>query len=263
MIETTRETAKSSLGKRPDKISIKGVKNVIAVTSAKGGVGKSTMAVNIASSLAKRSYKVGIIDSDIYGSSIYKMLAPEDKLVINSSNVLEPITRFGLRIISIGNLLETEKALALRGPMLTKIFQKMMISTNWGNLDYLIVDTPPGTGDVHITLFEEFDVTGSIVVSTPGKIISDISNRARYLMKKFGVLEICEIENMSYLFDPGSGSKSYIFGRSNRDDVIRIPFDIKVKEMAEASTPAVNNPVILKYFNEVVKLINEKCVVSN
>ncbi len=200
--------------------ALPGIKNVIAVASGKGGVGKSTVAVNLAVALAQTGAKVGILDADIYGPSVptlFGLIYAKPKATeIDGKVKIIPIEKYGVKILSIGFLAEPGQPIPWRGPMLTSALRQLFTDASWGEIDYLIVDTPPGTGDVHITLSQQFPISGAVIVTTPQAIaISDTQKgMAMFKMDNINVPILGVIENMAY-FTPAElpDNKYYIFGK--------------------------------------------------
>ena len=192
-----------------DKIS-----NVILVSSGKGGVGKSTIASNIAISLAESGYKVGLLDSDVYGPSIPRIFNINQKPDIKDG-LIQPHEEQNIKLMSMGFLVPEGSALVWRGPMLTKAIHQLFKLTNWGNLDYLIVDTPPGTGDIHLSIAENYVIDGAVIVTTPQKLALIDAFKAVDMYDKLKIKIMGIIENMSYLSNPINQNKEYIFGKSN------------------------------------------------
>jgi ATP-binding protein involved in chromosome partitioning len=193
-----------------------GVKHTIAIASGKGGVGKSTVAVNLAVALVKEGFKVGLIDADIYGPSIPMMLAVNEKpkvMRMGDKSVLLPVVKYGLKLMSIGFLVEEKDAIVWRGPMASSALRQFITDVNWGVLDYLIYDLPPGTGDIQLTLVQTIPLSGSIIVTTPQNISLTDARKGANMFAKVNVPVLGIIENMSYYTNP-DGSKEYIFGKS-------------------------------------------------
>ncbi len=192
-----------------------GVKFTIAVSSGKGGVGKSTVAVNLAAALIKEGYKVGLIDADIYGPSIPTMLGVTEekpKLVkINEKNRLLPVVKYGIKMMSIGFLVDQNEAVVWRGPMAASALKQFMSDVEWDELDFLLYDMPPGTGDIQLTLTQSIPLTGSVIVTTPQEISLIDARKGAKMYEKVNVPVLGIIENMSY-YALKDGQKEYIFG---------------------------------------------------
>jgi len=188
------------------------VRHVIAVGAGKGGVGKSTIAVNLAVGLARLGHKVGLLDGDIYGPSTPTLLGLDDVQITGTSQTLHPMFVHGIKTMTIGKLVDPQKALIWRGPMAHGAFRQLALQTDWGELDYLIVDLPPGTGDVPLTLGQLLPLTGAVIVCTPQKVAQDDAIRACGMFEQMEVPVIGVVENMSYFI--GDDGKEYdIFGR--------------------------------------------------
>lgn len=200
----------------PENTILNGVKSTIAVSSGKGGVGKSTVAVNLAVALIKEGYKVGLIDADIYGPSIPTMLGVPDekpKLVkIRDKNRLLPVVKYGLKLMSIGFLVDSSEAVVWRGPMASSALKQFMSDVEWDELDFLLYDMPPGTGDIQLTLTQSIPLTGSVIVTTPQEISLIDARKGANMYSKVNVPVLGIIENMSYYNNP-DGTKEYIFGK--------------------------------------------------
>lgn len=190
------------------------VKNIILVASGKGGVGKSTVAANLAIALMDLGFKVGLMDADIYGPSIPRLFGVVNTKAKSADGKIIPIQKYGLELMSIGFLVNPETATIWRGPMVTKTLYQLIMMTRWPALDYLIIDTPPGTGDVHLTLGESYDISGLIGVSTPQDIAVDDMAKCIDMCQKLDMRILGIIENMAYFMDQ-LGKKHYIFGQSN------------------------------------------------
>jgi ATP-binding protein involved in chromosome partitioning len=226
--------------------AIPGVKHIIAVSSGKGGVGKSTVAVNLAASLA-RTYKVGLLDADIYGPSIPRMLgALHQKPSISPAQKLEPISRYNVKLMSIGFIIEEDSAVVWRGPMLFKAMDQFLKDVNWGELDYLIIDLPPGTGDIQLSIAQKVPVAGAIVVSTPQNISFIDVKKALDMWTRVGVPVLGVVENMAYMINPVNGEKIQLFPAGELEAYIQkkdikklasIPFNPAVGLSCEAGVP--------------------------
>lgn len=192
-----------------------GVKHTIAVASGKGGVGKSTVAVNLAVALVKEGFKVGLIDADIYGPSVPLMLGVNEKpkvTKIGNKSMLIPVLKNGLKLMSIGFLVNESDAIVWRGPMASSALRQFITDVEWGKLDYLIYDMPPGTGDIQLTLVQTIPLSGSVIVTTPQDISIADARKGANMFTKVNVPVLGIIENMSYYTNP-DGSKEYIFGQ--------------------------------------------------
>ena len=230
------------------KDGLPGVKNVIAVGSGKGGVGKSTVAANLAASLAIEGAAVGLLDADIYGPSQAKMYAVDGKrLMADDDKNMIPLKSYGVKIISIANLVEDGQALTWRGPILHGTLTQMLKQTLWGELDYLIVDLPPGTGDVQLSLAQLVPLTGAVIVTTPQEVALLDVRRAYTMLRKTHVPVLGIIENMSYYQLP-DGSKDYIFGEGGAERFAtaeklpllgQIPITKAMRESGDAGRPLV------------------------
>ena len=234
-------------------VSVPGVKNIIAVSSGKGGVGKSTVAVNLAAALSANGAKVGLMDADIYGPNIPLMLGVADRQPQVAGNKLIPIESHGIKLISMAVLAPPDKPMILRGPMLHGVIRQFLSDVEWGELDYLIVDMPPGTGDVQLSLAQLVPVQGAVLVTTPQTVsVADV-RRALKMFETVNVPVIGIIENMSYFVPPDMPDRRYeIFGKGggrNLADEYAIPFlgeiplGIEVREAGDKGVPAVTaNP---------------------
>lgn len=243
--------------------AIPGVKNVIAVASGKGGVGKSTTAVNLALALAYEGAAVGILDADIYGPSQHTMLGtPTERpeLVTGSEKMIEPIIGHGLQSMSIGYLVERDAAMVWRGPMVTQALQQICGDTLWQDLDYLIIDMPPGTGDIHLTLSQQIPVSGAVIVTTPQDIALQDASKGLTMFNKVDIAVLGLIENMATHVCSQCGHEEAIFGSgggarmANDYDVPllgSLPLDISIRQLADIGTPTVvadpDSPLSLRY----------------
>jgi ATP-binding protein involved in chromosome partitioning len=230
------------------KDALPGIKNIIAVAAGKGGVGKSTVAANLAASLAIEGASVGLLDADIYGPSQAKMFAVEGKrLMADDEKNIIPLKSYGVKIISIANLVEDGQALTWRGPILHGTLTQMLKQTLWGELDYLIIDLPPGTGDVQLSLSQLVPVTGAVLVTTPQDVALLDVRRAYTMLRKTHIPVLGIIENMSYYQLP-DGSKDYIFGQGGADKFAEaekiavlghIPITTGLRESGDGGKPLV------------------------
>ena len=189
-----------------------GVEAIIAVASGKGGVGKSTTAVNLALGLAALGLKVGILDADIYGPSLPKLLAIKERPQTLGGTRLKPITRYGLTVMSIGFLIDEETPMIWRGPMVISALTQMLREVEWGTLDVMVVDMPPGTGDAQLTMAQQVPLKGAVIVSTPQDLALIDARRGIAMFKRVNVPVLGIVENMSYFMCPQCGTRSDIFG---------------------------------------------------
>jgi ATP-binding protein involved in chromosome partitioning len=229
-------------------VAIPGVKNIIAVSSGKGGVGKSTVAVNLAVALAQDGAKVGLMDADVYGPNVPIMLGTgyDHPEVIDGQ--LKPIEAHGLKMISMAVLVPPDKPMILRGPMLHGVVRQFLTDVNWGDLDYLIVDMPPGTGDVQLSLAQLVPVQGAVVVTTPQEVsLSDV-RRAVKMFEQVNVPVLGVIENMSYFIAPDTGTRYNIFGEGGGQKLAdeyglnllgQVPIGLEVREGGDTGVPVV------------------------
>src|SRR6266403_3843367 len=196
---------------QPPKLPIPGVRNLIAVGSGKGGVGKTTVAVNLAISLAKLGYKVGLLDADVYGPNVPLMMGISQTPMAHGERI-QPLQNFGVKLMSMGFLNPGDKPLIWRGPMLHSVIQQFLRGVDWGELDHLVIDLPPGTGDVQLTLIQTAPITGAIVVTTPSAVSLEDARKAIHMFSQVRVEILGIVENMSYLIVPGTNQKLDVFG---------------------------------------------------
>lgn len=229
---------------------IAGVASVIAVASGKGGVGKSTTALNLALGLRDLGLKVGLLDADIYGPSIPRMVGAKDRPELNDKRQMIPISRFGLAIMSIGFLVAEDTPLIWRGPMLNSAITQMLREVAWGRLDVLVIDLPPGTGDAQLTLSQQAPLDGAVIVSTPQDLALLDARRGVAMFGKVGVRVLGVIENMSTFICPHCGTQSDIFGHGGaRDEAVRmgvdflgeVPLDAAIRTHSDDGTPIVES----------------------
>ena len=227
---------------------IKGIKNIIAVASGKGGVGKSTTAVNLALALSAEGANVGILDADIYGPSQPRMLGVHGKPESKDGKTLEPMTSYHLQAMSIGFLVDEETPMIWRGPMVTQALQQLLKDTNWTDLDYLIIDLPPGTGDIQLTLAQQVPVSGAVIVTTPQDIALLDARKGLKMFQKVEVPVLGVIENMSIHICSNCGHEEHIFGsgggqrmsdQADVDFLGALPLDIRIREETDAGKPTV------------------------
>ena len=237
-----------SAPRAPSPAGIPGVESIIAVASGKGGVGKSTTAVNLALGLRDLGLKVGILDADIYGPSMPKLLAIREKPQTVGGTRLKPIERHGLAIMSIGFLIEEETPMIWRGPMVMSALTQMLREVEWGTLDILVVDMPPGTGDAQLTMAQQVPLKGAVIVSTPQDLALIDARRGIAMFRRVNVPVLGIVENMSTFICPHCGTRSDIFGHggarheAERLDVPflgEVPLDIVIREKSDAGMPVV------------------------
>ena len=227
---------------------VPGIKNIIAVASGKGGVGKSTTAVNLALALAAEGASVGMLDADIYGPSQPTMLGITGRPSSKDGKSMEPLEGHGIQAMSVGFLIDPETPMVWRGPMVTQALEQLLNETKWSDLDYLIVDLPPGTGDIQLTLAQKVPVTGAVIVTTPQDIALLDARKGLKMFEKVGVPIIGIVENMAMHVCTNCGHMEHIFGAGGGGKMARdydvellgsLPLDIKIREMADSGKPTV------------------------
>src|SRR5580704_8857136 len=225
-----------------------GVETIIAVGSGKGGVGKTTLAVNLALALAKLGHKVGLLDADVYGPNVPLMLGINAQPKVLPDNRIEPLDAHGLKVISVGFLNPGDKPLIWRGPMLHSIIKQFLGSVVWGQLEYLVVDLPPGTGDVALSLIQTVPLTGAIVVSTPSDVSLQDARKAIEMFRQMKVDIVGMVENMSYFVCPNCSHQTDIFSRGGAEKTAKqfgvaylgeVQLDPKIREAGDSGSPAV------------------------
>ena len=225
-----------------------GVKNIVAVASGKGGVGKSTTAVNLALALAAEGASVGLLDADIYGPSIPMMMGVDGKPESEDGKTMEALENYGVQLMSIGFLVAQDEAMIWRGPMATQALEQLLRQTNWRDLDYLIVDMPPGTGDIQLTLSQRVPMTGAVIVTTPQDIALLDARKGIKMFEKVGVPILGVVENMAVHVCSNCGHVEHIFGSEGgkkmaaeykMDYLGALPLDIRIREQADSGKPTV------------------------
>jgi len=228
---------------------IPGIKHVFAVASGKGGVGKSTVAANLAVALEQTGARVGLCACDIYGPSISLMFGTRERPTATEENKIVPIEQYGLRLMSMGFLLDDTSPAILRGPMVTRYTQQFLRQVEWGELDYLVLDLPPGTGDIQLTIVQTVALSGAIIVTTPQEVALIDARKAATMFDKVNVPVLGLIENMSYFMSPSDGKRYDIFGSGGGEREARrlrvpllgqIPIDIATREAGDRGIPVVN-----------------------
>lgn len=251
-VEVTAETPQQKA--LPDRQGIDGVKNILAISSGKGGVGKSTVATNIAVALAQSGAKVGLLDADIYGPNIPTMLGLTDAKVITQKDdrgqdILEPAFNYGIKMVSMGFLIDPDQPVIWRGPMLNGIIRQFLYQVNWGELDYLVVDMPPGTGDAQLTMAQAVPMAGVAIVTTPQTVSLVDARRGLKMFEQLGVKVLGIVENMSYFIPPDLPDKRYdLFGSGGGEKTAQelkvpmlgcVPLEIPLREGGDRGIPIV------------------------
>ena len=249
---------------------VPGIKNIIAVASGKGGVGKSTTAANLALALAAEGAAVGMLDADIYGPSQPMMLGIAGRPESRDGKHLEPMEGHGLQAISIGFLIDIDTPMVWRGPMVTQALEQLLKDTRWRDIDYLVVDLPPGTGDIQLTLAQKVPVTGAVIVTTPQDIALIDARKGLKMFEKVGIPILGVVENMSFHVCPNCGHESHIFGSGGAERMCRdygtellgqLPLDEAIRSQADSGKPTVvsdpDGPVA-----EIYRRIARRCAVK-
>ena len=246
-ISNPPDTGKGTAGAAATGIA--GVKHVIAVASGKGGVGKSTVAANLAAALQQRGLKAGLCDCDIYGPSIALMFgASQEQPMATSDNTIVPIERYGIKLMSMGSLLDDNSPAILRGPMVTRATQQFLRQVDWSGLEYLILDLPPGTGDIQLTIVQTVALSGAVIVTTPQEVALIDARKASAMFAKVNVRVLGLVENMSFFVSPSDGKRYDIFGSGGgKREAARlqvpllgeVPIDVATREAGDRGMPVV------------------------
>ncbi|NOX92360.1 MAG: iron-sulfur cluster carrier protein ApbC [Gammaproteobacteria bacterium] len=265
-VSTKIEAHTAQKGVKP----IEGVKNIIAIASGKGGVGKSTTAVNLALALQTEGATVGILDADIYGPSQPRMLGVTDKPESKDGKTMEPLMGHGVQSMSIGYLIEEETPMIWRGPMVTQALDQLLNDTKWRDVDYLIIDLPPGTGDIQLTLAQKVPVSGALIVTTPQDIALLDARKALKMFEKVEVSVLGIVENMSIHICSECGHEEHIFGQGggqsmseeyNVDFIGSLPLDRQIREEVDGGQPTVvSDPDgrITQIYREIARRVSAK-----
>jgi ATP-binding protein involved in chromosome partitioning len=273
---------KEIVGKHDDKPDdpLRGIRNIIAISSGKGGVGKTTVAVNLAVALARKKQRVGLLDADVFGPSVPIMFdaenyRPEVKRV-NNADIIIPLTKYGIKVLSTGFFVDPSEAVVWRGPMASSFLKQLMMQGDWGELDFLLVDLPPGTSDIHLTLVQETAVTGAIIITTPQEVaLADaIKGIAMFRSEKINVPVLGLVENMSW-FTPAElpGNKYFIFGKEGGKRLAekagvpllgQIPLIQSICESSDKGDPvALGNSAAGEAFMSLADVVIEKINLRN
>jgi len=254
----------------PDHKAVPGVKHLIAVASGKGGVGKSTTTTNLALALASQGARVGILDADLYGPSQPRMLGLKGLPDSTDGKILEPMIGHGIQTMSIGFLVDDEAPIIWRGPMITQALTRLVYETRWDNLDYLLIDLPPGTGDIHLTMAQRMPVSGAVIVTTPQDIALLDARKGLRMFEKVNVPVLGIIENMSTHICSGCGREEHIFGEGGARKMAEeagtellgeLPLDIRIRTGSDSGQPIVatdpDSPLAIAYKEIATRIVTE------
>jgi ATP-binding protein involved in chromosome partitioning len=247
---------------------IPGIKHVIAIASGKGGVGKSTVAANIAVALEQAKARVGLCDCDIYGPSIALMFGTRERPTATDENKIVPIKQYNLKLMSMGFLLDDASPAILRGPMVTRYTQQFLRQVEWGELDFLVLDLPPGTGDIQLTIVQSVALSGAVIVTTPQEVALIDARKAATMFEKVNVTVLGLVENMSYFVSPSDHKRYDIFGSGGGEREAKrlrvpllgqIPIDIATREAGDRGEPIVAKDAQSPVAQEFMKIANRIC----
>lgn len=246
------------------------IKNIILIASGKGGVGKSTVTSNLAVAFANMGAKVGVLDADIYGPSQPTLFDLKENPNTTDKKKIIPLERYGVKMISIGNLIDPESAVIWRGPIVSRALMQLLNDTDWGNLDYLFLDLPPGTGDIQLTISKNMPVTGAVIVTTPQDLSLIDARRALAMFEKVKIKTLGVVENMSYYTCPKCGNSEHIFGedgahllcgKNNIEFLGNLPLHKDIRENSDNGKPYVSlektDNINDSYMNIAENLLNE------
>jgi len=254
-----------------------GVKNTIAVASGKGGVGKSTVAVNLAMALSEQGYSVALVDTDIYGPSVPKMMGMEgEKPRVNDEKKIVPLEKYGIKLLSMGFMVDPDKAVVWRGPMVTKAVRQFLGDVHWGDVEYMILDLPPGTGDVQLTVVQTIPLTGAVIVSTPQDMALTDARKGKAMFDNVNVPVVGMVENMAYFTPPDlPDRKYYLFGREGAKNLAQeldvpflghVPIEQKVRETGDDGTTIVRahpDSLSAQAFDDIADELVEQVAIRN
>jgi ATP-binding protein involved in chromosome partitioning len=257
----------------PGRTLIPEVRYTIAVASGKGGVGKSTVAANLAVALNRAGAKVGLMDTDVYGPSVPTLMGGNDAPYVVEGKI-EPPVAYGIKIISMAYFLPKDEAVIWRGPMLHKTIQQFLGEVRWGELDYLIMDMPPGTGDIQLSLSQSIPLTGAVIVSTPQDLALSVASKAIAMFQKLNVPILGIVENMSYYLCPQCGHREEIFGHGGAREAAKklnyaflgeIPLDLSIREQSDAGKPVAldDSTIYGKAFQEIAGALAAQISIGN
>ncbi len=242
------------------------VKNTVAIASGKGGVGKSTVAANLAVALNRRGARVGLMDADVYGPSVPMLMGGNEQPHVVEGKI-EPPVEYGIKIISMAYFLPKDEAVIWRGPMLHKTVQQFLGEVRWGELDYLLMDLPPGTGDIQLSLSQTIPLTGAVIVSTPQDLALAVASKAIAMFQKLNVPILGIVENMSYYVCPHCGKRAEVFGHGGARDAAKklgfpflgeVPLDANIRVQSDSGKPVALDETMGKAFQEIAAaLANE------
>ena len=273
---TSKSGAPAGPGAQPAVMG--GVRNVIAVASGKGGVGKSTVAANLAVALAQEGAAVGLVDTDIYGPSVPTMFGvpPSEKPRVTEERKIIPLEKHGIKLLSMGFLVDQDQAVVWRGPMVSSAVRQFLSDTDWGDLDYLVLDLPPGTGDIQLTIVQSIPLTGAVIVSTPQEVALADARKGVAMFENVNVPVLGIVENMAYFTPPDLGDrKYYLFGeggaRRLAEDLSvpflgEVPIEQSLRESGDRGTPiVVQNPdaISAKAFRSIAELTAQQVSIRN